>query len=180
MTYFFLGFLLIILDLPLELSGHTINFLPDFVGYWLLYKGCQAHYAHSSRFEKAAIASIVGIAVGGIAFVLDLLGWGSVLSAARLAVYYWASKQTICGILELERCLRFDLNGEKLRDLWGIGIGTEIAAAVLIVAGQEADLLLVIGLALLLVSIVVKICFMVTLWGSKKRYGKFAESSTEV
>lgn len=176
MTYFFWGFLLVMIDLSLTFGSMTVNFLPTFLGYLLLYGGCRQHDAHSPQFHKAALPCIIGAAVTGIVFVLDLLGKGSTWAELIcLLIYCWASYLIIAGIQDLEHSLETDLNAGKLHDLWVSSLGFSIAGTVMLLAGLALELLLIVALVLMLVALVLEICFLVKLWNSKERYDHLAD-----
>ena len=172
MKKIFWGFFFVFINFNLTLNGHTVNLLPDFVGYILLYQAAGELAGESGRFKTlrpfaAAMAVYTGIlwvgallgATGGDSWLDTILG----LVATVLSLI--VSWNAIQAVLEIESARGADLNGASVRTAWFVLLVVQIA-------GYAALLLFSPGLALLvgIAGLVGIIWFLAALWKCAKRY----------
>lgn len=127
MKYFFIGFLLIFLDLSITFNtAHIVNIMPDFIGYYFILKGLHELTPYSAIFNKACpvakalmvyniflwILAVIAIPVSDF-FLLDLFS-----EVGALYLFY----QIIRGIAALEQQHGLDLRGRPLMVLWKVAL----------------------------------------------------------
>lgn len=124
MKRIFWGILLAFLDINLDLPGGArVGLLPDFIGYYLIYRGlCQIAF-ESEQLAKAKPFAKTAIAVSAVFYVLDILltpGWGAgaLGIAAGLAfsvLYLYVLYLLVLGIQDIETSYGCKIGGGKLR-----------------------------------------------------------------
>ena len=167
----FWGFFFIFLNFNFTINGHTLNLLPTFVGYILLYRAAGDLKEESSRFESLRPFA-VGMAIyTGILWVGDLLGatgggsWlDTILSLAALVISLYISWGVVQAILEMESARGADLNGASVRTAWFVLLAAQIAGTL---GAMLWGILALLALAALLVGV---IWFLAALWKSAKCY----------
>lgn len=140
MQSIFRGLLLVLLDFTVSFeNGAVLGLLPDFIGFFLIYRGLKQMVPESGHFAKARPWAL-GLGVYcGVLYAMDLLAvsaaieiysWvlGCLGTAAGLYVTYCISR----GVQETEACNSFDLNGGKLFGVWVAVALSQILAAVLV------------------------------------------------
>lgn len=171
MKKIFWGFFFVFINFNLTLNGHTVNLLPDFVGYILLHQAAGALAEESGRFRKIRPFTLAMAVYTGILWTGDLLGvtgggsWlDTILSLAALVISLYISWSVVQAILELESARGADLNGASVRTAWFILLTVQIA-------GYAAILLLSAGLGLMvgIAGLVGIIWFLAALWKCAKR-----------
>ena len=70
----FWGFFLIFINFYVTINGHTLNLLPTFAGYILLYRAAGELLGESGRFGKLRPFAVAVAIYTGILWVGDLLG----------------------------------------------------------------------------------------------------------
>ena len=84
MNKLFWGFFFIFLNFSLNFNGASLQLLPDWLGFILLYLACGELLGESEMFQKPR-PFCVGLAIyTGILWLLDLLGIG-----ADLGIFSW-------------------------------------------------------------------------------------------
>ena len=108
---------MIFINFYVTINGHTLNLLPTFAGYILLYRAAGELLGESGRFGKLRPFAVAVAIYTGILWVGDLLGvtganWlSTLLELAALAVALYISWSVIQAILEMETHYGTDLNG---------------------------------------------------------------------
>lgn len=171
MGKFFWGFFFIYLNFNLSVNAHTLNVLPEFVGYFFLLQGLRELEEESGVFSGVRPFA-VGMAVyTGILWVGALLGvtgtgsWlSTLLSLVSTAVSLYISWATIQGVREMEERHQADLNSTGMSLAWTVLLVANIAVYVmtlfLSVAAVVALVAALVGIILLLVAF----------WRSKERW----------
>ena len=163
----FWGFFLIFINFYVTINGHTLNLLPTFAGYILLYRAAGELLGESGRFGKlrpfaVAVAIYTGtLTKGGFnvtAIHPDTCSEGQLLELAALAVALYISWSVIQAILEMETHYGTDLNGTSARTAWFVLLAAQIAGTL---GGLLLDALALMALIALLVGI---IWFLAALW----------------
>ena len=170
MRKLFWGVLFIYLNFSFNFNQHSLNVLPDFVGYILMIKGLEEMALESVLFEKArpwAVGMTVYTAVlYGLDFLamsvqMRFLGW--VMSLAALIASLVISRWILRGILQIEANRRFQLQAAQLEQLW------KPLAIVQLVAAAFGWFPLIGGLCAL-AAFVMGICYLVAFNKTKNLY----------
>ncbi len=140
----FWGFFLIFINFYVTINGHTLNLLPTFAGYILLYRAAGELLGESGRFGKLRPFAVAVAIYTGI--------------LAALAVALYISWSVIQAILEMETHYGTDLNGTSARTAWFVLLAAQIAGTL---GGLLLDALALMALIALLVGI---IWFLAALW----------------
>lgn len=176
MKKLFWGFFLIFLDFNLNFNQYSLNILPDFAGYILLFQGMrelgeESHWFQSIRPFAAGMAVYMAILWLG-----DLLGVGSGseyqqiltdilgLLAAIVALYVsWGLTQ---GVLELESRRGADLNGQRIDKMWKALAAVQIVNTVVGWMANLANIAALAALAvpLVIVGLVVIVLYLMAWW----------------
>lgn len=176
MKKFFWGFFFVFLNFNLNLNQYSLNVLPGFVGYILLFQGMRELEAESRLFRSIRPFA-VGMAVyTAVLWLGDLLGVGSGsepqeiltnllgLISAIVALYVsWGLSQ---GVLEIEDRQGADLNGPRIYKIWKALAVFQIVNTVL---GWMANLTNIAALATLIIplmiaGLVVIVLYLIAWW----------------
>lgn len=187
MKKLFWGIFFIYLNFNLDLSGHQLNLLPDFVGYILLILGMQDLAGESAFFKKAKPFAIGMTVYSALVWVGALLGFAmegvmfELLSLAALLVSLYISWLLICGILEMEAQQEADWGGKTLRSRWKLLLGVQIANRVLSLAATFSDLsiLYVLVAAVSIAGMVCIILYLLAWYRLWNAYGAKAGEKNE-
>lgn len=170
MKNIFIGFLFILLNFNLNLNQSSIDLLPDFVGYIILANGLLELESESSYFLKARPYSIGMAVYTGMVFFLNLVGishnlsgLGFILGIISLIVLFYISYCVVQGVKEMESSHGTFLNGDKLDSLWRWWVVFSAITYVLL-------LIPFIAIVCTIISVVVAICFLVSINTSKNLY----------
>lgn len=168
----FWGFFFVFINFNLTVNSHTVNLLPTFVGYLLLYRAAGELAGESGRFKTLRPFAVAVAVYTGILWVGDLLGaaggnsWlDMLLGLAATVLSLIVSWNVVQAVLEMESARGRDLNGASLRTAWFVLLAAQIV-------GYAAILLFSPGLALLvgIAALVGIIWFLAALWKCAKRY----------
>lgn len=176
MKKLFWGFFLIFLDFNLNFNQYSLNILPDFAGYILLFQGMRELGEESRRFQSIRPFA-VGMAVyTAILWLGNLLGVGSGseyqqiltdilgLLAAIVALYVsWGLTQ---GVLEMESRRGADLNGQRIDKMWKALAAVQIVNTVVGWMANLANIAALAALAvpLVIVGLVVIVLYLMAWW----------------
>ena len=134
MKWLFWGFFFIYLSFELNVNRHSLNILPDFVGYLLLLRGTELLDRESRDFSRVRPFA-VGMAVyAAVLWVGQLLGvtadtdWiARALRIVSLVVSLYVSRLLVRGVQEMEGRRGAELNGKMLLACWKGLAAAEIA-----------------------------------------------------
>lgn len=189
-----LGFVFIFLDFNLNLNEVSINLLPSFVGYILLYMGLGEMMKEVPRYGKIRIFCSVMVAVDFITWICNLLGLATMLedvlvsvagaealylliTLAMTVVSYYISYQIVMGIADIEKKNEYSLGAGRLEKVWLIMVVSHLIASASSVFGiWGGDVMLVVMLPFLLVMLVTVICFLVYFNRTKNEYYKMKDT----
>ena len=167
----FWGFFFVFINFNLSVNAHTLNLLPDFVGYILLHQAAGALAEESGRFRKIRPFTLAMAVYTGILWMGDLLGvtgggsWlDTILSLAALVISLYISWSVVQAILELESARGADLNGASVRTAWFVLLAAQIVG---VLGAMLLSFLVLLVWIALLVGI---IWFLAALWKCAKRY----------
>ncbi len=121
----FAGLLLILLDFTINADAVSIDLIPDFIGYAILFVGCGRLSDRADAFRKLRPVAAVMIAVSLSTWLMGMFGAAPQNSTAAVllgivntAASIYASYASVDGVRELEARDRVALGGEKLYNAW--------------------------------------------------------------
>ena len=127
MDKLFWGFLFLFLNFSVNLNASSLQLLPDWVGFILLYAACNELESESDMFQKPR-PFCLGLAIyTGILWLLELMGvsaslgifsWVLSLSATCLNLY--VSMLIIDALTNVEMRRNYDLCVAHLRKVWKV------------------------------------------------------------
>ena len=168
MKKLFWGFFFIYLNFHLNLNQHSLNILPNFVGYLLLLQGMK-QLEEESRFFQSGRPFAVGMAVYeavlwvGAIFGVTSGGWfGTVLGLISTAVSLYISWLLVQGVLEMENKRGADLLGAQMYSRWKLLLVLQIIGGLLGLMANLANLsvLFVVAGAVVMVTLVAVILYL--------------------
>lgn len=171
MDKIFVGFLFCYLNFNLNINAVSINLLPEFVGYLLLYLGAKELVNESERYTKVQ-PLLMGLTVyHAIVWLMALIGrTGSIVAlllnliAAVVGIY--ATYQVVMGFQDIERAHSVDIAAEKSIFSWKVCAGINVAAILL-------AWIPVLNILLLLGMVVAVIFLLVSIHHTRKLYNAF-------
>ncbi len=123
----FIGLLLVFLDFNLDLGVNRIGLIPDFLGYIIMLQGLREMQDRSINFSKVIPITNLALILSIINYILDFTGFtlsnsntiftipaGLVMTIISLYISYCI----VQGVLDMERNMSIDLNGNKLYSAW--------------------------------------------------------------
>ena len=132
MKRIFIGLVFILLNLNIDIGSIRIGFIPDFLGYIMIYKGLGELEDKSENFINAKRFCIPLAIYSGIIYVINILGINFAedsfddngyiifiifeLTASIMSLYILYG--IIKGINDLENCYIYNFNYEKLMLIW--------------------------------------------------------------
>lgn len=168
MSYLFFGYLLVYLDLHININQHVIGLLPDFVGFILLTMGLKALSDGSPRFDNVRPFAVGMAVLTGIVYALNVVGvfggrsWLSVgIGLAVTALTQYISYMVVMGIKDMEEKYQTDLNADSLKKTW-------IPMAVMAAVSYVGLLSFLLTVLCSIVQAVLVIVFLVQLNRTKK------------
>lgn len=175
MQFLFAGMLFVLLDFNLNLGSAVVGVLPAFVGYLLLAKGLKQMQAVQPRFGKVRLWAQVAAVYTGILYVLDLTAalaglqlFSYALGLVALIASIGISYQIVEGILGIEAQKNCDLQGKKLKTMWGY------MTAVLL-AGYFCQWIPLVGGICAVAVFILNICFLVAFYNTTAQYRELSQ-----
>lgn len=182
MKKLFWGFFFIFLNFHLNFNSYSLNILPDFVGYLLLFQGTKALGAESHYFRSIQPFT-VGMAVyTAILWVGNLLGVGGgsgyeqmltqILSFVSTVVGLYVAWVLVQGVLETEDRRGADLNGQGVYKAWKVLTAIQVINTVVgwMVNLANIAALLVLVVPLVIVGVAVMIWYLMAWWKTAKAW----------
>ena len=178
MRKLFYGFLLMFLSFDLSFNGHGLDVLPDFVGYFLLIRGMKEMAPESGLFRNARPFAVGMMVYSAILWVGDLLavtGEGclsQIMDLIAMIVALYIAWVLIRAVQETEASRIAELNSGKLLACWKGLAAIQVAAQVLGLMINLANLGVLIGLIALLglAAFVVNILYLIAWWKATRAY----------
>ena len=170
MNKLFWGFFFLFLNFSVNMDASSLQLLPDWVGFILLYAACNELESESELFQKPR-PFCVGLAVyTGILWLMDLLGIGAnlgilswILGLTATCLNLYVSMLIIDAITNMEMRRNYDLCSAYLRRVWKVVAVATIAANVLLIVP-------VVAVVCALVAAVAGIVFLVAIHKTRKAY----------
>ena len=138
MNKLFWGFFLLFLNFHLSFNANTLQLLPDWLGFILLYLACAELRSESELFGKPQ-PFCIGLAIYDATFwlldflainvQLGILGWALRLAALCLRLY--VTLLVVKAIANMEMRRNADLGSAWLRRVWTVLAAASIAACLL-------------------------------------------------
>ncbi len=121
----FWGLIFVFIDLNINLSGLSFDFIPDFIGFCMVLAGAAKLAVYSENFAKAKQCSfyLVGLSLVHVAFGLGI-GYifivSDILAAIDLFLVLYLMNYIVKGIYDLERAIGLNLGAASLNDTFKI------------------------------------------------------------
>lgn len=170
MDRIFFGMLFVLLDIEWNIGDRTIGLLPDWLGYWWLFRGFWELEDEWDGFRKWRNPAL-GLGVYSLVlYILDLLVltvrqefllWAAGLIAAAAAAVM--ARVVVQGVGHLENSYGQDLQGRKLGNLW-------VYLAVILALDGLLNWIPVVGTGCAVASFAMGLCWLAALWGVRKTY----------
>lgn len=168
MVRIFWGMAFVLLDIQIKIGERTLGLIPDWLGYWWLFRGFWELEDEWDGFRKWRNPA-AGLAVySGMLYILELLEltvrqefalWVAGLIAAAAAVA--AVRIVVNGIRHLEKSYGRELQGTKLGNLW-------VYLAVLLVLHALLRWMPLVGTVCAVAETVLALCWLAVLYGTAK------------
>ena len=165
------GFFLIFLNFSLNFNGASLQLLPDWLGFILLYLACGELLGESEMFQKPR-PFCVGLSIySAIIWVLDFAGFDTeagvlswILSIAFSALTLYVGYLVIEAFRNVEMRRNYDLCSVHLRKVWLVLAVTTAAGYVLLL------LLPTLALVCAIAAGIAGIVFLVAVHGTRKAW----------
>lgn len=119
------GLCFVLLDFNVIYPTRTVDLIPDFIGYILLYRGLKAlteRAAALARVFRLSIPLAVLTGMGWLLFALGVLSrdgmTGLLLRFAAIIAALWCAWQLANGIRQLGEYHQIDVEAERLKTAW--------------------------------------------------------------
>lgn len=168
MNFIFWGFFFVILDFNINIGNSSIGLLPDFIGFYLIYKGAGELRELSPNFQKVTIWANCMVYISAAFYLISAIGVPdrSALSIAGIfpaLISIYIQYRTVRGILDLEETQSVGLNGRTLFLLWKV-------SAIFSLLPYLTFFVPTAALVFLLLSCAINIGFLFQLYQTKKLY----------
>ena len=127
MNKLFFGFLLLFINVNLTFNGHTVNVLPEWAGYCLIYSGLNDLAGEGEHFALARPWCLAMVVYTGATWLIEIffgsakLGIiGGLLNLLATLVSLYVSYMILQGIAEIQRDRGVDLGQDKLMKIWKV------------------------------------------------------------
>ncbi len=126
MNNIFYGLLFVFVDLEVPFGTWKVGFVPDFVGYMLIFAGLAELTAGKDRFSRMRPYAAAMAVYTAVLYALDLLGFSYyfvtlvpfALGLASTLVSLYISYNIVKGVKDLEAALEQSLNSRPLHYMW--------------------------------------------------------------
>ncbi len=181
MKLIFIGLIFIMLELNVG-----INILPDFVGYLLIWKGCNDLAKESPKMAAVRPVALILTGLTAVVYVMALLKLtaglgiiGNIIEIAMvlgsLLVVYMLGQ----GVREIETMNNVELNGVAILNSWKLLAIAEVGAYAMILLGNVLSVLTVIGSVLVLATFLFKVVLLVSAYFSNKMFKEWKNPTVE-
>ena len=170
MDRLFWGFFFLFLSFNLKFNGASLDLLPDWVGYLLLYRGCSQLLGESELFQKPR-PFCLGLGIyAGILWLMDLFGISAnfllvswLLGFVSTCLDLYTSMLVVDAITNVEMRRNYDLCAAHLRKVWKV-------LAVCTVAAYILTILPALAVVCVLLAAITGIVFLVAIHGTRKAW----------
>ena len=170
MNKLFFGFLLLFVNINLTFNGHTVNILPEWAGYCLIYSGLNDLAGEGEHFSLAKPWCLAMVVYTGATWLIELLFGsvklgiiGTILSLIASLLSLYVTYMILQGIAEIERNRGVDLQQGKLMQIW------KVFAVCILVANVLLFMPALVVVALI-VAFVATIIFLIRFNRTRKAY----------
>lgn len=170
MDRIFWGMAFVLLDIDLSFGNMTVGLIPDWLGYWWLFRGFWELEEKWDGFRKGRRPMLILAVFSGVLYGMKLLAlsvrqefllWALGLAAAVAGVI--VTRLVGRGVRHMEAENRWELRGGKLGNLW-------LYLAVLQVFSALLSWVPLVGTVCAVASAVMTLCWLAALWDAKKRF----------
>lgn len=126
MKNIFIGLLFVFLDFNLNLGASTVELIPDFIGFILMYNGSKELIQESEWFNKIMPFTLGMSIYSGVIYALDLLGLSAgldlafsfILGVITLIMTIYINYAIVMGVSDMEIRYDSDFNWKPLYAAW--------------------------------------------------------------
>lgn len=178
MSNILIGYLFTCINITLNINGHELDCLPDFVGYFLIYYGCKSLQEKSKHFKTATYIALVMSIYHVPSYICRLMGTSfysegivaTLLTIVTTIVSLLLSRYIVDGIRDLEVLHAANLYGKTLYDRWVlIAITSSILCVISVSILFMANILAFIAGGVILVNVIFQLMFLYTLYKSNNQ-----------
>ncbi len=156
MNSIFFGMIFVFFDFHLDLDAMRIGLIPDFIGYYFMYKGLREIGGLSPRFAKTEPFVVGMLVFSAVSYLLDLVGMasafggvaGTILSLAALALSLYISYSIIMGIKDIEADRGVNLDSARLYSVWKLQVVFSAISFVLLLVPVLAFVSILVSVAI--------------------------------
>lgn len=178
MKKIFWGFFFVCLNFNLNLNDHSLNLLPNFVGWWLIWQGAAELGEESAFFEKSrpftlALAVYEGILwLGSLLAVLRSSALTTLLGTLGAVVMLYVLWLLVRAVEEMEARRSADLGAALLHRRWKQMLVLQLTVRLLGILANLSNLsvLVVLTIVLTLAHLVVMVAFLLDWHRTAKAY----------
>lgn len=182
MKLLFWGFFFIFFNFNFNINQYSLNVLPDFVGYILLFQGAKALEAESRYFKNAqpfAVGMAVYTAVLWVGALLGMEGGSesqqiltNILGLISTIVALYVSWVLVQGVLEAEVARGESIGGRAIYQRWKALAVIRVLGVVIGILVDLANIavLLMLSVPLLIVGLIVNVLYLIAWWRTAKAY----------
>lgn len=177
MSSIFAGLLIVMIDFNFTVNDSVIELLPDFIGYFLIFRGLGILNGESEEFGKAKPWTIGMIAFSATIYVLDLFGAASsmgvfayIVSLTATVIFLYILHIIIKGMLDIETKRSCNLNAEQLKNVW-------LTNSIVQVAAFGLNIIPKLALISLVIAFISNIVILILFSKSTKLYNKLDGST---
>ena len=187
MRKLFWGFFFVYLNFNLNLNAHSINLLPNFVGWWLVLQGMD-ELGHESRYFENPRPFVLGLMVyEAILWLSNVLAvtsdnWvGTILGLISTAASFYVTWLLVQGVRETEENHAADLGSAVLHRRWKNLLILQVAVRLLGIMANLSNISVLVlpSLALIVVSLVVIVQFLMDWNRTAKAYEALDERAAK-
>ena len=181
MKLIFVGLIFIMLELNLG-----INILPDFVGYLLIWKGCNDLGKESPKMAAVRPVALILAGLTAVLYVMVLFkltaGLGIlgnvieiVMVLGSLLVVYMLGR----GIREIEAVNQVELNSVAILNSWKLLAIAQVGAYAMILLGKVLSVFNLIGTVFVLAAFLFKVVLLLSAYFSNKMFKEWKNPTVE-
>ena len=176
MSNIFIGLILALFNLNIDIGSTRIGLLPSFIGYYLILKGLIEMQDVSEEFKKLIPLAWIAIIYSLALYITDLFGVFAdieqitfLLSIISIAFSLTISYGIVSGVRETGQRNQVLLDGRRLMTSWN----SVMIVSILSIFSAFMPLLVIM---VIIADLVAKTIFIIRFRGSKDLYSKFAYS----
>lgn len=174
----FIGLILALFNLNIDIGSSRIGLIPSFIGFYLILKGLIELQDVSDKFKKLIPLAWIAIIYSLALYICDLFGVFAeieeiafVLSILSVALSLTISYGIVLGVRETSQINRVLLDGRKLMTLWNL----LMIVSLLLILSTSMSMFVIVAI---IADFAAKVTFVIGFRKSKDLYYKFVYSTS--